>query len=270
VWDKNTTRCNSSQFLDKNIPDLNAMICYPIVAFQDDFNSARPLWSFTNDMDHQGFYGTCYVKPRPVSFAGFPLLPSPQETKFQFFDKCIPCDNIGQDLNNPRWGPQQKYCTDCKVYPAAAPRQQPIVTWTFVANGTFTAPAHWLSPGGSPYAIMNECKMLALRDPKCSKFVMYSDVRAQGLLRNTLKINNTASFAPIVTSSVAGGWHYSNISMGAFPYYKTCACLDKDPLNEVPNFVPPVDVNSTTMACTGGGINPNGCTVRGFVVYKLE
>jgi len=264
-WASKIGFCDKAQFA--KAPKQGAMVCFPIYQFQDDFNSARPLWSFTEDPDHQGFYGTCYIKPRAVSFPNVFQVQGDSQTDFRFQSKCIPCDNIGQDLTNPRWGPQQTYCTDCsKLVPPAAPRQLPAVpTWAFVSTGTFAGAAHWLSPGGSPVAFQDECKMLANRDPTCSKYVMYSDYRAsryggkiQGVSPGNLNVNSSAA-VKLINTSVA--WHYTPVSL-QFAYYRTCACLDATATQP-----PAIDLNMTKLACDG--VVASQCIFRNFSIYKL-
>jgi len=261
----NTTGCKLSQFA--NAPKKGAMVCYPIYQFQDDYGSARPLWSFTEDVDHQGFYGTCYIKPRRLAWLDFTPIDNDPPKDFRFLSKCVPCDNIGQNLTNPRWGPQQNYCTDCSKNPAA-PRSLPAVPkWTFVATGTFTQPAHWLSPAGSPIAFADECALLALRDPTCSKYVMFSDARAQrfgGLIPllppTQTNVNGTAAFKLINTSG--SHWSYNDLSL-TYAYYRTCACLD----NATATSPPAIDPNSTAMACDK--VLPKDCVFKNFSVYSL-
>lgn len=260
-WDKPFAFCNKSQFAQT--PKAGSMVCFPIYQFQDDFNSARPLWSFTDDPDHQGFYGTCFIKPRPVTFLPIGQVATDPLDEFRFQSKCIPCDNIGQNLTNPRWGPQQKYCTDC-TKTVTTPRQLPTLpAWTFVATGTFNQPAHWLSPGGTPIAFEDECKALALRDPTCSKYVMYSDYRAQrfsgkaGISPLLTNVNSTATFK-LINSTVS--WHYTPIAM-TFSYYRTCACLNKTVVG-----APTIDPTQN-MACEG--VLPSNCIFRNFTVYQL-
>jgi len=265
-WAQSNAFCDKTQFA--NSPKSGSMACYPIYQFQDDFNSARPLWSFTDDIDHQGFYGTCYIKPRSLQFLTYPQVAADGQTTFRYHSKCIPCDNIGQDLTNPRWGPQQQYCTDCSKTPAT-PRSLPAVpTWTYVANGTFTGPVRWLSPGGSPFAFQDECIMLTLRDPLCSKYVMYSDTRAQrlsgsipGLLPTNSAQNVNGTFAFYLVNYTQN-WHYTPFSL-SFPYYGSCACL----AGTTPANSPPLDSTGVTTACAG--VSTAQCKVTGFSIYKL-
>jgi hypothetical protein len=252
-------------FTNRNIPDLGAMVCYTVNQFQDDFNSARPLWSFTNDMDNQGFYGTCFIKPRAVTFLPYPQLNTTIDNKFEFLGKCLPCDNLGQDLSTPRWGPQQRYCEDCVAKPVP-PRQLTIPTWTFVGNGTFADKAHWLSPGGSPYATADECKILAARDPTCSKFVMHSQNRTTMIRNNAaaMNVNQSAGYTLWTTSSGIGRL-FTNFS-ATFSYYRTCGCLDATTANAVAGFSPTLD-STQAMACVG--VSAAGCRYKAFAVYKL-
>jgi hypothetical protein len=265
-WDVNISFCKKSQFQNNNIPDIGAMICYPIHTFQDDYNSARPLWSFTKDMDHQGFYGTCYIKPRPVVFLAQAGVNDPADNTYRFLDKCVSCDNVGMDKATPRWGPMLKgYCDDCDAHPTPAKVMPFVANWTLsMSNRTFTDPAHWLSPGGSPYATLNECKILAKRDPTCSNWVMFSAERAdrmrQGLTHN---INGTATFNLYNTS---GGYRFTPFSL-AFSYYRTCACLDKAPANAAVGYSPNVDTTQYTMACQGA--TNASCVRRGFNIYQF-
>jgi hypothetical protein len=251
--------------VNKNIPALGAMVCYTVNMFQDDYNSARPLWSFTNDMDHQGFYGTCFIKPRSVTFLAYPQLNTSVDSKFEFLGKCIPCDNLNQDMTNPRWGPQQKYCTDCGANPRP-PRQIVIPAWTFVGNGTFVDASHWLSPGGSPYATIDECKILAARDPTCSKFVMYSANRTFYIVNNNngANVNGSAAYA-LWTTAGGVGRIFTNFSQ-TFSYYKTCGCLDATQANGVAGFAPSLDANQAS-ACVG--VSAANCLKKGFAVYRL-
>jgi hypothetical protein len=260
-WASNVAFCDKSQF--GNVPKAGSMVCFPIYVFQDDFNSARPLWSFTEDPDHQGFYGTCYIKPRAVTFLPIAQLLEDPQDDFRFQSKCIPCDNIGQDLKNPRWGPQKNYCTDCVKYPVATRQRPTIPSWTTVAVGTFNQAAHWLSPGGTPIAFQDECKMLALRDPTCSKYVMYSDARAQrfgGKIQGTLPTNtNVNTSFRLINTTVS--WHY-NSSTSYISYYRTCACLDSTVVG-----APTVDANQNAMACAG--VSAAQCIFRNFTIYQL-
>jgi hypothetical protein len=260
-WGKNISSCNLAQF--SKAPKNGSMVCYPIYMFQDDFNSARPLWSFTNDLDHQGFYGTCYIKPRALSWLPIQTVPVDPLDDFRFLSKCIPCDNIGQDLSNPRWGPQQQYCTDCVKTPAPPKTLPTVPSWTLVGPGTFTQPAHWLSPAGSPFAFQDECIMLALRDPTCSKYVMYSDIRAKtyaGLAgKSPVNTYVNSSFRLLNTTL---HWSYTAASL-SFAYYRSCACLD----NATATGTPTIDSNSTAMACDL--VTPSQCILRNFSVYQL-
>ena len=262
--------CDKSQFA--KAPKSGSMICFPIYQFQNDLNSARPLWSFTDDPDHQGFYGTCYIKPRAVSFATFTQVDVDAMDKFRFQSKCVPCDNIGQNLTAPRWGPQQNFCTDCKKTPAS-PKQLPAVpAWKFFASGTFnqSGSAHWLSPAGSPFAFADECAILAKRDPTCSKYVMYSDYRARrfsgkaGVVPTLTNVNRTI---PLINTSVA--WHYTPLSL-TFPYYRSCACFDKvatlDDKEE--DVLPVIDPTMRAMACDG--VLARECVFQNFTVYELS
>jgi hypothetical protein len=263
-WGKNIAFCDKSQFT--NASKQGGMVCFPIYSFQDDFNSARPLWSFTDDPDHQGFYGTCYIKPPSRSFLNFTKLPDDDLTQFRFQSKCIPCDNIGQSLTTPRWGPQQNYCTDC-AQQAPNPRPVPVVpTWTFYANGTFQQEVIWLSPGGSPFAFKDECIMLAVRDPQCSKYVMYSDLRAQrlsgriqGLPPTDSRQNVNSSYRFINTTNSS---HYSPFTL-YFPYYRSCACLKKPNGASAPSF----DATGVARACDF--VKPTECLQKGFLIYQL-
>jgi hypothetical protein len=259
--------CDKSQFSNK-AAKTGSMICYPIYEFQNDFNSARPLWSFTDDPEHQGFYGTCYIKPRAVSFINPGQLPVDPLDDFRFKSKCMPCDNIGQNLTNPRWGPAQDFCTDCKAYPAPPRLQTVVPAWKVFAVGTFNQPAHWLSPAGTPVALADECAVLASRDNTCSKYVMYSDARAQrytgksAVLVTNANVNGTNAYKLLNTSV---SWHYTAFSV-AFSYYRTCACLNLPAAVDAPP--PTVDVNASSMACDG--VKPTECILRNFTIYELS
>jgi hypothetical protein len=272
----NMSRANRTQFLNKNIPAVGAMICYTLIQFQNDFNSARPLWSFTEDMDHQGFYGTCYIKDppppqKPMQFQTFPTIQLPVDKKYRFLSMCIDCSNVAMNKTTPRWD-RTEYCVDCDAKPKPG-KVQNIPAWTAVGSGTFTEPAHWLSPGGSPYALEDECKLLALRDPQCSKFVMYSDLRAQMLLNLTAPLSRHQVLVNGTTIQYLqsnNGYYYNNRSI-SLPYFRTCACLDKTTNNTKAGFTPDLDPTSFVMACGAGGdlvVNAS-CTRRGFNVFKL-
>jgi hypothetical protein len=267
-WDQNNSYCMKSQFTGRSIPDTGAMLCYPVHIFQDDYNSARPLWSFSNDMDHQGFYGTCYLKPRPVVFGPQAPVANDVDNNYRFHDKCLPCDNVGMDKTTPRWGPNnKKWCDDCAARPVPPKTLPSVATWNLVAsNQTFMDPAHWLSPAGSPWATMEECKMLAQRDTTCSKWVMFSPQRTARIATTpAMNVNNTASVALFATNN--GVWRYTAFSL-TFSYYRTCACLNKDPANAAVGYMPAVDTTQFNMACAGVMTNAS-CAVRGFNIYKL-
>lgn len=275
-WTNNTidpylSFCFPDQFVAAG--KSGSMICYPIITFQDDFNSARPLWSFTADTNHQAFYGTCYLKPSLRKFGDTLGVQDDQVKEYRFLSTCVPCDNIGQDLTNPRWGPQQKFCTDCDKFPAVTPRKLPVPpTWTRVAQGTFNESAHWLSPAGSPFAFEDECKILAQRDPSCSKYVMYSDYRTKrnagqipGVQTTDVKIDNTNI---VLVTERFGNYRYVP-STAYNNYFRTCACLDKA---VVSNFTagqqPIIDPTMSALACHG--LDPSACVFRNFSIFKLS
>jgi len=265
----NWTFCDKTQF--KGVPTTpNSMVCYTITNFQDSFNSARPLWSFTDDMNHQGFYGTCYIKPTLRQFEPIAPVAEDKPIGFRFQSKCIPCDNIGQDLTNPRWGPQQNYCTDCVKYPAK-PRALPTLPqWTPVGPGTFNQSAHWLQPGGSPFAFQDECISLALRDATCSKYVMYSDFRAQkygGNLNGTSMTSNRVGSTNTYLVNTSYSWHYSPAALNS-AYFHSCACLDKAVADGLGASQPTIDATMTNMACDGV-LKATDCVYRNFTIYKL-
>jgi len=263
-WGKSIAFCDKAQFA--NAPKTGSSVCFPIYSFQDDFNSARPLWSFTDDIDHQGFYGTCYIKPRSLKFLNYTSVAVDPQIQYRFGAKCIPCDNIGQDLTNPRWGPQQNYCTDCDKYPTTTPKKAATVpSWTYFANGTFTAAVKWLSPAGSPFAFADECAVLAARDTACSKYVMYSDVRAQrnsgsiaGLLPTSLNVNSSTTVKML---NVTPHWHYTNFGLN-LAYYRSCACLPAPVQGS-----PAIDATGAANACQDSSLA--NCYARGFLVYQL-
>lgn len=259
----NNSFCDKSRFVNAH-PD--SYVCYPILNFQDDFNSARPLWTLYDDADHQGFYGTCYIKARSVTFLPFTPVAEDSLDTFRFGAKCIPCDNIGQDLTNPRWGPQLDYCTDCKKATGVVPRKVASApTWTKRATGSFTDPVKWLNPAGSPFAMADECALIASRDASCSKFVMYSDLRALTFSGKTAtlvlnaNLNNTASFRLLNQTS---GWHYTPYALTS-SYYRSCGCIQGNV-----TALPAVDSNSTANACNGVSTLTQ-CTVKGFEIYEL-
>lgn len=254
----NNTFCDKSKFTNAK---AGSYVCYPVTQFQDDFTSSRPLWSLTEDPNHQGFYGTCYIKSRNVTF--LPLAANVTDdnmTDFRFGSKCIPCDNIGQDLTNPRWGPQLNFCTDCTKQSVPARKGPTVPTWTWRANGTFVSPVKWLSPLGTPYAFADECALLASRDPSCSKFVMFSDYRTMRLSSQPTTTNINATFKLMVTTPNQYYWHFSNNSM--LSYYRSCGCYQGNTTT-----LPAIDANSTANACDG--ILPKDCAIRNFSIYEL-
>lgn len=265
-WNTNLSNtnsfCHKAQFA--KAPKAGSMACFTITAFQNDFNSARPLWSFTDDTNHQGFYGTCYIKPTLRDFGTITQVAADTHTETRFLSKCIPCDNIGQDLTNPRWGPQQNYCTDCSKTNTPPRQLPPVPTWTVVAPGTFNETTYWLSPAGSPYAFEDECKILAARDPRCSKYVMYSDYRAKRFSGDVATIrptdNAVGSFRLVNTT---GSWHYSYNLDNVSPYFRTCGCLDV----ALGNTQPIIDSSMSAQACTN--ITQAMCVFRNFTIYKL-
>lgn len=261
------SQCDKTQFA--KVPTTKtSMVCYTITSFQDSYNSARPLWSFTDDLDHQGFYGTCYIKPTPRSFGTIAVVKEDKPIGFRFQSKCIPCDNIGQDLKNPRWGPQQNYCVDCDKL-TTTPRALPkLPSWTPVSIGTFNQSSHWLSPGGSPYAFQDECISLAIRDPTCSKYVMYSDFRAKrmsGNVNNTKVTDNRVGTLSLINGS--GGWHYTPAVLNS-AYFHSCACLDKAVADSLNGAAPIIDITMTAKACDGV-TKLSDCVYRNFTVFQL-
>lgn len=260
--------CEKSQFVNTSKP--GRMVCFTVTQFQDDFNSARPLWSFTDDTNHQGFYGTCYIKPALRNFTAITRVEEDQHTDYRFLSKCIPCNNIGQDLTNPRWGPQQDFCTDCSKNPVAPLKQIEVPKWaSTVGPGTFNQTSHWLSPGGTPYAFQDECILLAMNDPRCSKYVMYSDFRAQ---RNAGKILGVKPSDVRLNSQVAlingtSSWHYSRGTLN-HSYFRTCACLDKDVADSLAGSPPIIDTSMYAKACDGA--TAAQCVYRNFTVYTLS
>jgi len=264
-YNLNNSFCDKSKFVHAH---PNSYVCYPILNFQDDFNSARPLWTLYEDPDHQGFYGTCYIKMRSVTFLPFTQVANDTMDTFRFGSKCIPCDNIGQDLSNPRWGPQLDYCTDCKKATGVVPRK--VATppaWTKRATGSFTDPVKWLNPAGTPIAMADECALIASRDPTCSKFVMYSEPRVAMFSGNSgvmltataANLNNSASFKLLNTTN---GWHYTPYALTS-SYYRSCGCIQGNV-----TALPAVDSNSTANACAGV-TTLSQCTVKGFEIYEL-
>lgn len=249
-----------------------SQICYPVFAYQNDFNSARPLWSFYQDPDNQGFYGTCYIKARPVTFLPYPSVPVDPMNQYRFSSKCIPCDNIGQDLTNPRWGPQLNYCTDCEKYPAPARQAPTIPAWTWKANGTFVDPIKWLSPAGTPLAMADECALLASRDSTCSKFVMFSNSRylyysGQNVtMQTSITVTNGSMTYRLVNNTLTyNAVRYTPYALTT-SYFRTCGCLLASA--NVNASLPTIDVNGTANACDGITVLTQ-CVQRGFQVYQL-
>jgi hypothetical protein len=145
-----------------------------------------------------------------------------------------------------------------------------IPGWTKIGDGTFKDAAHWVSPGGTPYATVDECKIVAARDPTCSKFVMFSQTRAtQAMSAPAWRFNNT--YTLYSTQARPGypypGYYFTNSSF-TFSGFQSCACLDATPANAMAGYTPNIDATSYTMACAG--ISNATCMNRGFSVYKLD
>lgn len=242
-WMQNPGHCNRSWFT--NAP-ANAFICYEINSYRDSANGALTPWTFFNDPDDIGFYGTCYIKESPRTF-DFPLNPAiianPADNPYQYGWACISCGDRGLQgslQNAVDWHPTRN-CVDCDTYFVTQWRTLGVTvpSWTLfgagffgVANKNCSSCIKWLSPMGSPYAMQDECAYLAANDPQCTSYVAYSDTQTQHCIGNY-------------------GFLYSDMTN---MYWKTCACWKQNCCTNATNpTAPPILDPSASQAGYASG-----------------
>lgn len=204
-----------------------------------------------------------------MNFLPFATVAPDKVDNFRFGSKCVPCNNVGQDLTNPRWGPQLNYCTDC-TKTTTPPRQIVIPAWTLKANGTFSGTTiKWLNPAGTPFSMADECALLASRDATCSKFVMFSATRSLAYsgasadpTSNAVYLNGTSTYKLFgLVPNPDYNRYFTDYSFTS-SYYRSCACFQGTTTT-----LPAVDSTGVANACEG--VAAAQCKLKGFQVFQL-
>jgi hypothetical protein len=187
-WDKQPCKGTYKDF--KDAPD-DTHICYSV-------NPRTPTdvlntFVVTDDPTSPYFYGTCYVRNPNKIMLGYTFKPLnlPEKVDWRYIDSCISCDDheTWKTAILPFWKLTDE-CRNCDLEPGTARPGPP--EWSKIGNnsacdgfgGYWRTQIHHecsrphftcvkkLSLRGNPTLNIDECKIIAARDPECSNVVI--------------------------------------------------------------------------------------------------